>query len=178
MTLTVGAAARAAGVSAKAVRLWEAKGLLPPAERTEAGYRMFTDDDLDVLRFIRQAKTLGLTLPEIKTVIDLQRAGTTPCGRVTELLDTHIAEIDRAIGELRHLRRSLAAAREAALDSQRRGQHVTVCRIIETATTRSADPTAGDVLRRRPRHKGGADAGVAATDGDDVTRCPKRTGAD
>jgi DNA-binding transcriptional MerR regulator len=135
MMLTVGAAARAAGVSAKAVRLWEAKGLLPPAERTDAGYRMFTDDDLDVLRFIRQAKTLGLTLPEIKDIINLQRAGTTPCGRVTDLLDTHIAEIDRAIAELRQLRRSLASARQTARDSQRRGQHVTVCRIIETAAT-------------------------------------------
>ena len=100
MGMTVGTAATTAGVSAKAVRLWESKGLLPPAERTEAGYRVFTDDDLDVLRFIRQAKTLGLTLPEIKNIIDLQRDGVTPCGRVTELLDTHIAEIDRTLADL------------------------------------------------------------------------------
>ncbi|GAB3671597.1 MerR family transcriptional regulator [Saccharopolyspora sp. ID03-671] len=135
MTMTVGAAAQAAGVSAKAVRLWESKGLLPPAERTEAGYRLFTDDDLAVLRFIRQAKTLGLTLPEIKNIIDLQRDGATPCGRVTELLDAHIADIDRTLTELRQLRRSLSSARQIARDGKRRGEHAVVCRIIENHTT-------------------------------------------
>lgn len=83
MEMTVGAAAKAVGVSAKAVRLWEAKGLLLPAERTDSGYRVFTDDDLDVLRFIRKAKALDLTLSEIKDIIDLQRGGATPCARVT-----------------------------------------------------------------------------------------------
>ncbi|WP_406689393.1 MerR family transcriptional regulator [Saccharopolyspora sp. ID03-671] len=141
MTMTVGAAAQAAGVSAKAVRLWESKGLLPPAERTEVGYRVFTDDDLDVLRFIRQAKTLGLTLPEIKNIIDLQRDGAAPCGRVTELLDTHIAEIDRTLADLRQLRRSLASARHVARDSQRRGEHAVICRIIENHTGHDS-PTA------------------------------------
>lgn len=144
MGMTVGAAAAAAGVSAKAVRLWESKGLLPAAERTEAGYRMFTDDDLDVLRFIRQAKTLGLTLPEIKDILDLQRDGATPCGRVTELLDTHIAEIDRTLADLRALRRSLATARRSAREGQRRDQDAVVCRIVENHTNHSDSPTTGD----------------------------------
>ena len=56
MGMTVSAAAEAAGVSAKAVRLWEDKGLVTPAPRTDAGYRQYTEDDLGVLRFIRQAK--------------------------------------------------------------------------------------------------------------------------
>lgn len=129
--MTVGVAARAAGVSAKSVRLWEARGLLPPAARTDAGYRQFTDDDVEVLRFIRRAKTLDLTLPEIKEILDLQRQGATPCTRVTELLDTHLAEIDRALADLRGLRRSLAAARRTARDTRRRGQDALVCRIIE-----------------------------------------------
>jgi MerR family copper efflux transcriptional regulator len=133
MDMTVGAAAEAAGVSAKAVRLWESKGLLPPAERTEAGYRLFTDDDVAVLRFIRQAKALNLSLAEIKDILDLQRDGATPCARVTELLDAHIAGIDRTLADLKALRRSLVSARRAARDSQRRGEHAVVCRIIETA---------------------------------------------
>ena len=131
--MTVGPAAEAAGVSAKAVRLWEAKGLLPPAQRTEADYRLFTDDDLGVLRFIRQAKALGLTLAEIKEILDLQRDGAAPCGRVTELLDAHIAGIDRTLADLRQLRRSLTTVRRAARESQRRGEHAVVCRIIEIA---------------------------------------------
>lgn len=78
MAHTVGAAAKAVGVSAKAIRIWEAKGLLPPAGRTEAGYRLFTDDDIEILRFILRAKTLGLTLSEVKSTLDLHRQGATP----------------------------------------------------------------------------------------------------
>lgn len=133
MNRNVGAAAAEAGVSAKAVRLWESKGLLPTAERTEAGYRRFDDDDIGVLRFIRQAKTLGLTLAEIKDVLELQRGGAAPCERVTALLDERIADIDRTLGELRTLRRALTGARHTASESRRRGEDAVVCRIIETA---------------------------------------------
>lgn len=133
--MTVGSAAAAAGVSSKAVRLWESKGLLPPAQRTDTGYRLFTQEDVAVLRFIRQAKTLDLSLAEIKDILDLQRDGAAPCGRVTELLDAHIADIDRTVADLRQLRRSLTTARRAARESQRRGEDAVVCRIIESAPT-------------------------------------------
>lgn len=134
MNMTVGTAARTAGVSAKAVRLWESKGLLAPAERTEAGYRILTEEDLRVLRFIRQAKTLGFTLSEIKDVLDLQRYGATPCVQVIELLDRHIAQIDRTLTDLHQLRGLLASARQSAKLSQRDGKNTVVCQIIETTT--------------------------------------------
>ena len=54
---TAGQAAKQAEVTRKAIRIYEDKGLLPPTERTEAGYRLFTPNDIAVLRFIRQAKT-------------------------------------------------------------------------------------------------------------------------
>jgi MerR family transcriptional regulator, copper efflux regulator len=142
---TVGAAAKAVGVSAKAVRIWEAKGLLPPATRTEAGYRLFSDDDIAILRFILRARTLGLTLPEIKDILDLHRRGTAPCDQVTVLLDQHISDIDRAIADLKALRASLAAALKAARSDQRRGRTATVCRIIE-----STDDTAGQAAAGEP----------------------------
>lgn len=132
MTMTVKAAAEAAVVSPKAVRLWEAKGLLRPAERTASGYRQFSENDVAVLRFIRQAKALYLTLGEIKEILDLQRGGGTLCGRVTAMLDAHIADIDRTITDLRALRRSLVGARRAARESQMRGQNAVICRIIES----------------------------------------------
>ena len=133
MQMNVGAASEAAGVSAKAVRLWESKALLPPAQRSAAGYRVFTEEDVVVLRFIRQAKALGLTLSEIKDVLDLQRCGAVPCERVTTLLDAHIARIDRNLADLRTMRRTLLEARQAARDGQRRGDDSVICRIIETA---------------------------------------------
>lgn len=135
MEMTVGAVAEAAGVSAKAVRLWESKGLLPSVQRTEAGYRVFSQDDVDVLLFIRQAKALDLTLVEIKEILDLQRCGATPCDRVTTLLDAHVAEIDRKLSDLRAMRRTLVEGRQAARHSKRRGEDAVVCRIIESADT-------------------------------------------
>jgi len=65
--LTVGQVARAAGVSAKAVRLYEERGLLPLAERSEAGYRIFTGQDVETTRFIRRARGLGLGLDVVTT---------------------------------------------------------------------------------------------------------------
>jgi MerR family transcriptional regulator, copper efflux regulator len=140
MAHTVGAAAKAVGVSAKAIRIWEAKGLLPPAGRTESGYRLFTDDDLEILRFIIRAKTLGLTLPEVKSILDLHRQGTAPCEQVTALLDAHISDIDRAIAELRALRTTLSAALQSARHDQHRGRAATVCRIIESSSDNPRKP--------------------------------------
>ncbi|MBS4728399.1 MerR family transcriptional regulator [Mycobacterium sp. SM1] len=134
MTHTVGDAADAVGVSAKAIRIWEAKGLLPPVERTQAGYRLFSDDDIAILRFIVRARTLGLTLSEIKDILDLHRHGVAPCEQVIALLGTHIRDIDCAIAHLRALRATLAAALQTARSDQRRGQAATVCRIIESPT--------------------------------------------
>lgn len=129
-TWTVGKAAQAAGLSAKAVRLYEAKGLLPQAERTDAGYRTYTDDDITVLRFIRQAKTLGLSLGEIRDILDIRRAGTAPCRHVVALLDQRIRDIDRTITELRQLRNTLADTRTHARQHQT-GHTNGVCGIIE-----------------------------------------------
>lgn len=131
-TWTMGQAAEAAGLSRKALRVYEAKALLSPAGRSKAGYRLYTDDDITVLRFIRQAKTLGLALDEIGDILALRRGGTTPCRHVIGLLDERIHSIDRTISDLRQLRRTLTDTRANA------EEHLTdtggVCGIIEHAT--------------------------------------------
>lgn len=131
-TWTVGRAAQTAGLSAKAVRLYESKGLLPPAQRTEAGYRTYTGDDIAALRFIRQAKTLGLTLGEIRDILDIRRGGTAPCHHVLGVLDQRIRDIDHTITELRQLRQALAGTRAHAAQHQT-GHADCVCGIIEHA---------------------------------------------
>ena len=95
--MTVAAAARAAGVSSKAVRLWEAEGL---GARTSAGYRIFTDDDVVILRCIRAAKALNLSLAEIRRILDLQRGETVPGEQLATLLVAQIAEVDQTIAKL------------------------------------------------------------------------------
>ncbi len=130
-SITVGEAARRAGVTPKAVRLYEAKGVLPPAERTESGYRTYSEGDVQVLRFVRRARALGLCLEEIGRILDLQRRGAQPCGTVVQLLEGHVRDIDRTIKELRALRKDLAAALDVAKTSAERGDEVVVCPIIE-----------------------------------------------
>ena len=129
--VTIGEAAAQTGLTAKAIRLYERRGLLAPAPRTEAGYRTYGDDELAVLTFIRQARAVGLRLDEIRRVLDLQRLGEQPCATVLDLLDERLAEIDETIADLQALRHTMAAARGRADDAARDGADAVVCRLIE-----------------------------------------------
>jgi MerR family copper efflux transcriptional regulator len=142
MALTIGEVAKQTGLSPKAIRLYEAHGLIPPPERTQAGYRTYDEHDLALLRFVSQARALDLRLEEIKEILDLQQASGQPCGRVIELLDTHIRSINHTIRALRQLRATLARARASAEASRQRGNQAVVCQIIESQPSPS---------RRRPQ---------------------------
>lgn len=74
--LTIGKAAKAAGVTREAVRAHEARGLLPAAERTEAGYRLYDQHDIELLTFIRRARALGLHLDDVRDVLAIRNGGT------------------------------------------------------------------------------------------------------
>jgi DNA-binding transcriptional MerR regulator len=110
--VTAGQAAARAGLTRKALRVYEAMGLLAPPERTAAGYRLYTADDIAALTFICQARTLGLHLDDIAEILTIHRRGTNPCA-VLDLIDTLVAEITAAIADLRTLRRTLVHARDA-----------------------------------------------------------------
>lgn len=128
--LTIGQAMRATGTTRKAIRLYEQHGLLPPPERTPAGYRTFTPADIELLIFIRRARTLGLHLDDIRDILTVRRAGTPPCPSVRELIDRRVAEIDTTLAELGALRASLIQTRrvhEAAADKSSNA----ICPIIE-----------------------------------------------
>ncbi|MFF4544017.1 MerR family DNA-binding protein [Streptomyces sp. NPDC001406] len=112
----VGQAAKAAGITRKAVRVYEARCLLPTAERTEAGYRLYNERDLELLTFIRRARTLGLHLDDIHDVLAVRNRGTPPCAAVRDLLDARIAELDATVAELLTLRKTLAETRKRADD--------------------------------------------------------------
>lgn len=73
-TLTIGKVAKQAGVGIDTVRFYEREGLLPEARRAESGYRLYSLDDVDRLRFIRRAKTLGFSLEEIAELLRLNAA--------------------------------------------------------------------------------------------------------
>ena len=132
-SMSIGQAAREIGVSTRALRLWEARGLIPRAERTASRYRVFSNADLGSMRFIRQAQLLGLTLDQIKRILDASQAGTMPCDEVRILIDRRVAHIDRAIAELSRERATLDAARQNGRSRAIVPDGSGVCQIIETA---------------------------------------------
>ncbi len=99
--------ARRAGVSARAIRLYEARGLLA-AERTEAGYRQFSEADVRVLIFIRMARTLGLSLAQIDEWVPAYRSGRLRYGQLIDGLQQRLADIDCDIASLKDLRQRTA----------------------------------------------------------------------
>jgi DNA-binding transcriptional MerR regulator len=104
---------RRAGVTAKAIRFYERKGILPAARRAANRYRVYGEGVADMLGFIRQASGLGLTLAEIKDIIAIRQGGRPPCTHVHQLLRDKAAELDRKLKDLvdvrDRIRRSLAA---------------------------------------------------------------------
>jgi len=105
--LNIGQAAAASGVSAKMIRHYEAMGLLPAARRTEAGYRQYGDGDVQTLRFIRHARDLGFSLPDIGKLVGLWQDRTRPSREVKALAQTHIRELEAKARELLAMKSAL-----------------------------------------------------------------------
>src|SRR5829696_3657968 len=101
--LTAGQAAAAAGVSRKAMRVYEDKGLVVPCRRTSAGYQLFGQDEIDTLRFIRRARVLGLGLDDIADILAEHRRGGPVCPTVNGHLRERVQQIDTAIRNLEAL---------------------------------------------------------------------------
>ncbi len=104
--LSISALARSTGVTSKTLRHWEHIGLLPKAARTHAGYRIFGAEANHYIEFILKAKSVGLTLSEMKRVIEFARQGKNPCPEVVKWID----EKDRAVEHQIHSLRAKAEA--------------------------------------------------------------------
>jgi MerR family transcriptional regulator, copper efflux regulator len=132
--LTIGLVARQVGVRPSAIRYYEAQGILKPAARRANGYRMYTDDTVKLLLFIRRAQALGITLKEAKPLLDLAAQGEPPCNHVKELARDHLRDVNHKIRELHTLRNELRALlrRKAG-----RPHGSEVCPIIQTSQRRT-----------------------------------------
>ena len=106
--LTIGQLAKHAGVNRETVRYYERRRLLQGRSRSAAGYRVFSDDAVRRLRFIRHAKMLGFSLEEIKELLALRIHSIDTCERVRERTQTKIADIERKIETLQRMKRSLS----------------------------------------------------------------------
>ncbi|MEO7742538.1 MAG: Cu(I)-responsive transcriptional regulator [Usitatibacter sp.] len=105
--MNIGQVAEASGVSAKMIRHYEGSGFIPRAGRTVAGYRIYRDADVHMLRFIRRARDLGFSLREIKVLLALWTNRRRASGDVKRLVDKHVKDLDAKIAELQAMRRTL-----------------------------------------------------------------------
>ena len=121
--MKIGEAARLVGVPAKTLRFYEGIGLLSPAKRTESGYRLYGWRELEQIEFVRRAKLMGLSLEEIRGLVETAEDGI-PNGvfqRLDHLLDRSLKETERKIEELRAFRESLLEYRDRAAEAEARG---------------------------------------------------------
>jgi MerR family copper efflux transcriptional regulator len=103
----IGDAAKASGVSAKMIRHYESIGLIGEARRTDAGYRLYTQQDVQVLQFIHRARALGFSLDQIRNLLALWRDKQRASADVRALAQRHIDELNQKIAELESMRGTL-----------------------------------------------------------------------
>ena len=112
--MRIGEVAEVSGTTTKTLRFYEGQGLLRPADRTTSGYRDYSPDVVSRLDFIRRGRIAGLTLAQIRQVLDIRDGGGAPCEHVKDLLTARLDALDRQISDLQTLRETVAALRETA----------------------------------------------------------------
>ncbi len=113
MTLTVKKLAAEVGVKPDTIRYYERVGLLSPPARSDAGYRLYDETDVERLRFIRGAQRLGLRLGEIRELLEIRDRGRCPCGHTEALVRRRLSELDDEIARMKRLRSQLVRLAEA-----------------------------------------------------------------
>jgi len=135
----IGQAAREFGLNPRTLRYYEAMQLLPPPMRSGGGYRIYNEETVRRLGFIIKAKSLGLTLKEIRQIVMVGGTGRLPCNSVQRILREHGRRVDHQLAHLRTLKADLATVlarcrRTRTYDGGVTGPK-TICPVIETLGT-------------------------------------------
>lgn len=115
----IGDAAAASGVSAKMIRHYESIGLLRGVDRSDGNYRLYDDNQLHSLRFIKRARGLGFSTAGIETLLGLWRDPHRASAEVKRLAQRHVAALDAKIDELRSMRNALSELAQHCHGDQR-----------------------------------------------------------
>lgn len=106
--MRIGEVAAYCGVNIQTVRLYERIGLLKEPRRRPSGYRDYSTDAVEVIRFIKHTKELGFTLKEIKALLRLRERGHFTSARMREIATSKLADIDERIRNLQMMREAIA----------------------------------------------------------------------
>jgi len=144
----IGELADRVGVNPKAIRYYEGIGLLPSPGRRPSGYRDYTEDDVERLRFVKTAQRLNLSLSEISEILAFRERSERPCQYVLDVLDRQVAELDRRMAEMAKLRDELVGLKAKADELPRDGG--CYCAVIEHADAGRDGSSYVVGQRRRP----------------------------
>jgi len=101
--MNIGQAATASGISAKMIRHYETIGLIEVAERTSSGYRVYTQKDVETLRFIRSSRDLGFQVDQIRELLALWRDRNRASGDVKKVALAHVEELEAKMRQLQEM---------------------------------------------------------------------------
>jgi MerR family mercuric resistance operon transcriptional regulator len=138
-SLAIGKVSRTSGCKIETIRYYERIGLLSPPPRTAGRHRLYSQDHVKRLVFIRRARNLGFSLDEIRSLLGLSGAGAPSCEQVREITLTHARDIRRKIDDLERMDRALRQLAEQCEDGD-----AMVCPVIEALFAAEDDRTASD----------------------------------
>jgi len=139
--MNIGTVADRAGVTSKTIRYYESIGLIDPARRTDSGYRVYDERDVQTLRFVHRARSLGFSVNEVADLLTLWRDRNRASADVKALARQHLRDIDRKIADLQGMRDTLVHLMERCHGDQRPD-----CPILDDLA--GAQPVAGEGARR------------------------------
>ena len=105
--MNISEAGKASGVNPKMIRYYESIGLLAPVGRTEAGYRVYGEQDIHALRFVKRARNLGFSIEETGALLTLWRDKKRASADVKALALRHVRDLESRIAELQSMARTL-----------------------------------------------------------------------
>ena len=146
--LSIGEAARSAGISARMVRHYESLGLLATVARTDSGYRQYTDADVHTLHFIRRSRDLGFSMEEIATLLALWHDRSRASSQVKRIAQAHIEDLSERIAQMQAMQRSLQT-----LVSCCKGNDRPDCPILDDLAAGQAEHSSHKATRKKLLNK-------------------------
>ena len=140
----IGELARLAGVKPETVRYYEKENMMEVPARSAGGFRLYTQDDLQRLKFIRHAKLLGLSLEAIRELLSIRvDPESHTCQESKNIVEERLHEVERRIAELQVMRHSLQRLSEACCGSAHTSLDCSILESLEQGAVKNSESGSG-----------------------------------
>ncbi len=124
---TISQLAKAAGIPTSTIRYYERIGLVHPEDRSEGNYRLYGDESLHKLKFIKSAQSIGFTLENVNALLSDEAGEKPTCGNVKGLIEERLGDVEKRLKDLKHVQRVL----KTALKKCQSQKETDCCQVIE-----------------------------------------------